>query len=54
MAYRDDLWQRIAVAVAVALVASLVLRRVLRVPLWRTEPDETPPSLPPYGERAVE
>ena len=53
-AYRDDLWQRIAVTVVVALVASVLLRLALRVPLWRTEPDATPPNLPPYGERHVE
>ena len=53
--YRDDdLWQRIAVTAVVVLVASVLLRLVLRVPLWRTEPDETPPNVPPYGERPGE
>jgi hypothetical protein len=49
----DDLLPRVIVAMVVGVAVSLLLRLVLRVPVWRTEPDDKPPNLPPYGEPPV-
>lgn len=53
MAWVDVLWQRALVGAAAALLGSVLLRLVLRVPIWRSEPDDRPPNLPPYGTPPV-
>jgi hypothetical protein len=49
----DDLLPRVLSAVLVAAVAIVLLRLVLRVPVWRTVPEDRPVNLPPYGEPPI-
>jgi hypothetical protein len=49
----DDLWPRLAVAAVVGVAMSLLLRLVLRVPVWRSDREDEAPNVRPCGSPPV-
>lgn len=48
--YGGALGPRLILSVFIALAGSVLLRAILRVPIWRNPPDAGLENLPPYGE----